>query len=88
MAENEQFSHLCPLLIKISTSSSAQRFRKADLETHEAQGSREEKRHTQKGSHKQKDRQIDEPKENQAEGGGGGVREKLSAGVRQAEIGD
>lgn len=67
MAENEQFSHLCPLLTKISTSSSAQRFRKADLETPETQGSTEEKRHTRKGSYKQKDRQIDEPKENQAE---------------------
>lgn len=88
MAENEQFSHLCPLLIKISTFSSAQRLRKADLETHETQGSREEKGHTQKGSHKQKDRQIDELKENQAEAGGGGVREKLSAGVRQAEMGN
>lgn len=41
--EKGQVSDLCPLLIKTSTSSSAQWFRKADLGTHETQGSRERK---------------------------------------------
>ena len=43
--ENGSFSHLCPFFIKISTPSSAQWFRKADLETYEAQGSREGERY-------------------------------------------
>lgn len=42
--ENGQVSHLCPLLIKISTASSVQWFRKVDLETYETQGSRERER--------------------------------------------
>lgn len=89
---------LCPLRFEIS-STSAQWFGKADLETHETQrGYREGKRHTQKKPYTQ-DRQMDEPKrtglrwgvEGLDGGSGGGWsrgREKLSAGVRQAEIGD
>lgn len=84
MAENEQFSHLCPLL----TSGSAQRFRKADLETHETQGSRGERDIPRRGPiNRRTDRQMN-PKRTRQRLGGGGVRETLRAGVRQAEMGD
>lgn len=92
--ENGQVCRLlCPLLIKIS-STSAQWFGKADLETRETQREYTEgKRHTQKRPYTQ-ERQMEEPKRTRQRwgvtggGGGGGGREKPSAGVRQAEIGD
>lgn len=67
-AKNGQVSHLCPLLIKISTSSSPSDSESC-LETYEIQESTERKRYTWKGPYKQ-DRQIDEPKENHQRLGG------------------